>query len=194
MWIKICVFLLIAVSGAGLVLWDSHFVTPQLSAVDAREGGITKNQSLQPLPKFSLPLIEGEALEVTSLSRPVVLVHFWASWCAPCIVEFPDLMALAEAYDEQVDLVLISLDTKPEAIEVFRARLKGKNPELKLDAPNVYWGWDEGKAISLDIFATSKVPETFFIDQKRMIRDKKSGEVQWMGADIKTSLDEILRD
>jgi thiol-disulfide isomerase/thioredoxin len=82
------------------------------------------------LPQYALPveLAEGGQLipvssaELTELlaekQGKVVLVNFWASWCAPCLREIPALVELADRYrDRGFELVPVSLDD-PGDIEV----------------------------------------------------------------------------
>lgn len=54
------------------------------------------------------------------------LVNFWATWCAPCVKEIPDLIAAAQAMPEQV--VLVNVGESREAIDAFAQRY----PELGL--------------------------------------------------------------
>lgn len=51
---------------------------------------------------------------VTSHKGRILLVDFWATWCAPCREEMPKLVSLAGRYAKQVDLLTISCD-EPEA-------------------------------------------------------------------------------
>jgi len=52
-----------------------------------------------------------------SLKGKVALVNFWATWCAPCVKEFPDLIKLYNNYkDKDFKLVFITTDV-PEEIE-----------------------------------------------------------------------------
>jgi len=46
----------------------------------------------------------------------VLLINIWATWCVPCKEEFPDLIKISEKYDEQIELVGISIDY-PDEIE-----------------------------------------------------------------------------
>jgi thiol-disulfide isomerase/thioredoxin len=48
----------------------------------------------EPIPAFDLPLVRGGRLDATALRGRVVLVNFWASWCAPCRTEMPALDSL----------------------------------------------------------------------------------------------------
>lgn len=50
-------------------------------------------------PDFALPDLRGIVVESGYLSRPVTVVHFWASWCVPCMEEIPELNRLTERYE-----------------------------------------------------------------------------------------------
>jgi len=52
-----------------------------------------------PAPDFTLPDLRGVVVESGYMSRPVTVVHFWASWCVPCMQEIPELNRLAERYE-----------------------------------------------------------------------------------------------
>lgn len=81
--------------------------------------------------------------ELTSLmSRPsgnVMVVNFWATWCAPCIQELPLLEELnASAPDVDVFLVSMDLDLDPDPQKVYRfvTRRKLQSQVLLLDEPD----------------------------------------------------------
>ena len=52
--------------------------------------------------------------------RAVTLVHFWASWCAPCVSEMPELLAFArQATTDRFQVVLIAVGDEPKAARAF---------------------------------------------------------------------------
>ncbi|GEM_PF-1800030 len=172
------------------------FATSSTSAAAASEHDATQAvtqvaPSSLAVPDFQMAGLDGAVSSFKDLDRPVVLLHFWASWCAPCVVEFPDLLALAAAHEGAVDLVLVSLDRDVAAIEAFRQKLRAKTPALPLDGANIHWVWDEGKAISLGVFNTVKVPETLFLDRDRAVRHKAVGETNWRSEGIAALLQSI---
>lgn len=64
-----------------------------------------------PAPDFERPALDGDPFRLADHRGEVVLVNFWATWCLPCKVETPDLVALqAELQDEGVRFVGVSLD------------------------------------------------------------------------------------
>ncbi len=57
--------------------------------------------------------------DLQSLEGKVVLVNFWATWCAPCLREIPELNRLARDYEDQGVVVLSVSDEDPETLANF---------------------------------------------------------------------------
>ncbi len=55
----------------------------------------------QPRPDFTLPDIEGLKRTVSTWDGKVLVINFWASWCAPCLEEIPAFVDLQRTYEEQ---------------------------------------------------------------------------------------------
>lgn len=69
----------------------------------------------QTAPEIRLPDSRGDTVSLASLKTGLVLIDFWASWCAPCVEEQPQLKALYKKFDAAVkegkfEIVGVSLD------------------------------------------------------------------------------------
>jgi cytochrome c biogenesis factor/peroxiredoxin len=56
-------------------------------------------------PEFALALVDGETLDAGSLRGKPVIINFWASWCAECRTELPELQVFWEKHEEELTLV-----------------------------------------------------------------------------------------
>lgn len=70
-------------------------------------------------PEIRLPNIKGDTVALSSLKNKIVLIDFWASWCAPCVSEQPKLSELYKKYKYSVfttgngfEIYAVSLDNK----------------------------------------------------------------------------------
>lgn len=87
-------------------------VSIQLSAQDFFKSGDV-------VPELSVPTLDEKPFALSSLKGKVILLDFWASWCAPCIEEQPELLKLYTQLDEEVksgkfEIVGFSLDKSKE--------------------------------------------------------------------------------
>jgi thiol-disulfide isomerase/thioredoxin len=72
-------------------------------------------------PPVTSSVMEGT---VPDTAGKVVVVDFWASWCAPCKTSFPALSQLQNEFGSQLTIVGVSVDEKADAYERFLARMK----------------------------------------------------------------------
>lgn len=127
-----------------------------------------------PVPDVALTLLSGETRSLHSYKGQTVLLHFWATWCAPCVAEFPRLMTLAKEHPEW-QLILVSADEKPEVVAPFMQKMEAKTGIPLQSLPNVTQVWDKGKLISQETFQTVSYPETIVISPELQMRDKIVG-------------------
>lgn len=117
------------------------------------------------VPEFDLPPLEGRdnGLSSEDLRGEVSIVNVWASWCAPCRVEMPLLVELAET--GTVPIHGINYKDDPAAAKRFLAELG--DPYTRL-------GEDRSGRTSID-WGVYGLPETFVIDAEGRIAHKHVG-------------------
>jgi thiol-disulfide isomerase/thioredoxin len=104
--------------------------TALLETVHERLGTLALR--LAGLPAFSATTLEGAPFDSQELRGKVVVVDFWATWCAPCLEAFPTLRKIEGRHGADVVLLGVSLDGKDdmerEALRdwVSRTKVPGK--------------------------------------------------------------------
>lgn len=117
----------------------------------------------KPMPALSLPdLTTGRPVAMAEAARGPVLVNFFASWCAPCEIEHPELMRLQAG---GVPIVGVAYKDAPENSAAFIGRL-GDPFRVKLI--------DRDGRAGLE-FGVTGVPETYLIGSDGTILAKHSG-------------------
>ncbi len=111
---------------------------------------------------------------LSDLHGKVVVLNFWATWCAPCVEEMPSLVQLQERFKNKgVTVVGISVDVDGDAYHKF---LK----DYKIDFPTVR---DPDQKTS-NLYGSFKWPETYIIDRNGIVRRKFIGAVEWSQPEI----------
>ncbi|MDE0093543.1 MAG: TlpA disulfide reductase family protein [Gammaproteobacteria bacterium] len=112
-------------------------------------------------PHFVLPNVDGEEVALSDVldENELILIDFWASWCAPCIAQFPILKELYAEYNENgFEIVTISIDDTLD--EWKMASIKQELPWLDLAAIG---GFSVDVPLSYGIFF---VPMNYLLDSK----------------------------
>ena len=127
-----------------------------------------------PAPDFSFLTVDNKNIELKSLEGKIVVLNFWASWCAPCKVEFPQLLEMAAQTQENVIFLAVSVDAEKENISKFFSSFDA-NIQQQVNSENVIIAWDPEKKISQDLFQTIRYPETYIIGPDLTLRQKIIG-------------------
>ena len=95
----------------------------------------------------------------------VTLVNFWATWCAPCVEEFPDLLKLREAYASRgLRVVFVSLDTPGDTATAVRGFLEKHGVGFTTYIKSA--GDDEAFINTVDRNWRGAIPATFIYDRR----------------------------
>src|SRR5262249_49097465 len=135
---------------------------------------------------------DGRRYDLRALPEKGIILHFWASWCPPCMAEFPALLQKVADTHGDLALVAVSIDDRRDDMNHFLDRLRQDNGPLAA-VPHVYWVWDRDKTISLKTFDTVRPPESVLIDARRHMVDKIAGDPGWDSADLRTRLAALAR-
>lgn len=113
------------------------------------------------VPDFALLSSAGETVRLSDFRGKIVVLNFWASWCAPCRQEMPEFQELHEELSQEEDAVLLLLnqiDGRRETIKTGTDYLTKNN----LTMVNLY---DHG-AVGTKIFGIPGLPTTVVIDRE----------------------------
>lgn len=122
---------------------------------------------VKPLPNLSLSTVDGRKWNLSEQRGSVVLLNFWATWCAPCRSEIPFLVRLSAEYKTKgLKVVGVSVDSENlKQINAFIEQYKINYPIL-LAVP--------GSALSQQ----KAVPMSLLIDEKGVLAKKYVGAVK----------------
>ena len=136
-----------------------------------------------------LTTLSGQSQKLSDYRGKYVLVHFWASWCAPCIAEFPTLVKLA-ADMPNVTILAVSVDEEPQKSEKFIQKQIAKKlyPKPLNKVPNFVLVQDPQKQLSQDVFGTFQYPETVLLNPQLQPVYKWVGPQNWSHTFIETSI------
>jgi cytochrome c biogenesis protein CcmG, thiol:disulfide interchange protein DsbE len=124
-----------------------------------------------PAPAFSIA--DGtRTVALNDYRGKILVLNFWATWCAPCIEEIPSLDQLQRAMP-QIAVLGVSTDEDAAAYRQFL-----------LDHPVNFATIRDGSQHSNDLFGTLRFPETYIIDRHGMIRRKFIGPQDWTTPEI----------
>jgi thiol-disulfide isomerase/thioredoxin len=123
-----------------------------------------------PTPAWTATDIDGRPLSSTLLRGRVVLVDFWATWCAPCLAELPRLQQLHRAYaDRGLTIVGVSLDRS--STRDFRSWLQRQGVRW----PQVREGFGYDGPLTR-LFGVETLPASFLFDADgRLLAARRQG-------------------
>jgi cytochrome c biogenesis protein CcmG/thiol:disulfide interchange protein DsbE len=114
------------------------------------------------------------SVTLSQLKGQVVVLNFWATWCAPCIEEMPSLVQMQQRMKQKgVTVLAVSVDVDQSSYQRF---LRDHNVNLL--------SVRDADQKSNALYGTFKFPETYVIDRGGVVRRKFIGAVDWTEPDV----------
>jgi peroxiredoxin len=164
----------VALAAVGAV-WVRSLVPP-----DSPSGSL---QFLSAAPELPIYDREGKKTDLSKLEGDLFIIHFWATWCPPCVEELPALSRFWEQYKSRrgVKLYTISVDKDWKTIDAFLQ----KNPST---VPLFH----DPAAATAHRFGSSQYPETYIVNKSGRVLFRVQGPVSWSDPDVKTRIDQLI--
>ena len=145
----------VTADGPGPADWSSltgqgkvGFTLPDFSAETADHGTFTLSEALK--------------------DHELVLLNLWASWCGPCMREFPFLEEAYKEYGDRVEILALSVEEQ-DTLAVIRGVAKDKGLSFPM-------GRDEGNNLA-STFSVSAIPTSILVDRSRTVVWMETGSM-----------------
>ena len=133
-----------------------------LIALAVLASGCGDSRAGKPAQDFTANDLEGNEISLSGYRGKVVLLDFWATWCAPCVAELPNVRRVYDEYKDDGFIVIgISLDK-------YRAVLEDFVQKEKIEWPQVFDAEAEFE-VSL-LYQVNLIPSMFLIDRDGILR------------------------
>jgi cytochrome c biogenesis protein CcmG/thiol:disulfide interchange protein DsbE len=155
----------------GAVLGGVALLTLLLSFGLSRDPTVIRSALIgRPAPDFALRNLDGSGtVRLSDLRGQVVVINFWASWCADCRIEHSNLAGAWQRYrDRGMVLLGVAFQDRPSASRAYLAELGGDWPQLSDPSSRT--------ALAYGVYG---VPETFVIGPDGRVAFKQIGAVSY---------------
>ncbi len=133
----------------------------------------------------ALPIFDrsGKKADLSKEKGRLVIIHFWATWCPPCVEEIPALSRFWDKYRGRSDIALfaISVDKDWKTIDAFSAKNPNRLPLYR-----------DPSSVTSQRFGTTQYPETYITNRNGRVLYRVQGAVSWDDPDVRQRIEQLL--
>ena len=133
-------------------------------------------------PPLVLQDLDGRPHRLADYRGKVVLINFWATWCAPCLAEMPSISKLRASLAGQPFAVLAVNLAEPES------RIRRFMEQVPLDFPVLL----DRDTAAAKAWKARILPASFVVDPDGRIRYSVLGEIDWTEARVRKAIQALL--
>ena len=141
-------------------------------------------------PDAEFKTLDGSSVKISDFRGRILLLNFWATWCPPCLEEFPLLFDIVAQGQKEVALLAVSHDSDAADIPPWLARFRLRHGAV-LDSAETVIAHDASRRTSQNLFNVVLLPETFVIDRRGRIQRKIVGSEGWKDPQLLSWLEQL---
>jgi len=134
----------------------------------------------QPAPSFKLPDLDDREVSLEKFKGKIVLLDFWATWCAPCRMTMPVVEKLSKEYPDDMVLLAVNLRESKDVVEKY-AFEQALTSRILLD--------EEGTTSAT--YGAYAIPMQFLIDRSGVVRHIQTGYGSDMAARMRAQIERL---
>jgi thiol-disulfide isomerase/thioredoxin len=172
---RLLAFVALVVAGVVTTVFVRSLTPPE-----SPSGSLAFLSAAPELPVFDA---SGGRHDLSKEKGRLTLIHFWATFCPPCVEEIPELSAFWERYKgrDDIRLYVISVDKDWDVIRKFTT----KNP-------NSLPMYHDPGAATAKRFGTTQYPETYIVNAKGRVLFRVQGVVSWSDPEVRRRIEQLL--
>lgn len=190
----ICALIVVSAARMATALASDSDWTNDPPRLDGYGGQFTLVEPIRELDSAPLRTADGKSIDLSDFRGRVVLLNFWATWCAPCVHEMPSLDRLAgDMAGSRLVVIPAAIDRAGSAAvtRFYRDRAL-RNLGIYLD-PDQRLGYMSADNSNNAPFAVLGLPISYVIDHRGRVMGFIAGAVDWQSDAAKALIQYYLR-
>ncbi|OKO72474.1 TlpA disulfide reductase family protein [Bradyrhizobium sp. NAS96.2] len=177
---------------AGMIGAGAALAMPARAASGPPQFGTIRHQftlvqGAYPVPPVAIPALAGGAVDLAAFKGRLMLVNFWATWCAACRTELPMLDRLAASGRSDLAVIAVSTDRNRALVPPYVKQLKLRHLTIGFDPGGLVSRVDDAEVETP--FALYGMPISFLIGVTGKVEGYLTGEADWLSADASALFD-----